>query len=147
MYRFSRSIYRELAPHVIEDRSGEAGANRQRVLEACEAAMRRLAYDRRYFARPARSLFNDIRLHFPLHLQTRVYLTVERNVNLALEHLALLPFQCFAPDGQQLKCRATTRKGKACQRQPLPHNGYCPSHQHLAVTEEMEVEVAEVAAA
>jgi len=23
---------------------------------------------------------------------------------------------------------------------PLPHNGYCPSHQHLAETEETEVE-------
>jgi len=22
---------------------------------------------------------------------------------------------------------------------PLPHNGYCPSHQHLAETEEIEV--------
>jgi hypothetical protein len=24
---------------------------------------------------------------------------------------------------------------------PLPHNGYCPSHQHLADTEEIEAEV------
>jgi hypothetical protein len=22
---------------------------------------------------------------------------------------------------------------------PLPHNGYCPSHQHLAETEEIEL--------
>jgi hypothetical protein len=22
---------------------------------------------------------------------------------------------------------------------PLPHNGYCPSHQHLAETEEVDV--------
>ena len=34
-----------------------------------------------------------------------------------------------------LECRATTRKGTPCQRTPLPHNGYCPSHQHLAETE------------
>ena len=27
-----------------------------------------------------------------------------------------------------------TRRGTACQRAPL-HNGYCPSHQHLAETE------------
>ena len=38
--------------------------------------------------------------------------------------------------GNRLECRATTRKGKPCQRMPLPHNGYCPSHQHLAA--EME---------
>jgi hypothetical protein len=24
---------------------------------------------------------------------------------------------------------------------PLPHNGYCPSHQHLAETEDSEAEV------
>jgi hypothetical protein len=27
--------------------------------------------------------------------------------------------------------RATTRKGKPCQRTPLPERDYCPSHQHL----------------
>ena len=43
-------------------------------------------------------------------------------------------------NGNPLQCRATTRKGTACQRVPLPHNGYCPSHQHLAETEETEVE-------
>lgn len=31
----------------------------------------------------------------------------------------------------------------ACQRTPLPHNGYCPSHQHLAETEEV-LDVAEL---
>ena len=39
--------------------------------------------------------------------------------------------------GNPLECRATTRKGTPCQRMPLPHNGYCPSHQHLAETEEL----------
>jgi hypothetical protein len=34
--------------------------------------------------------------------------------------------------------RATTRRGTPCQRMPLPHNGYCPSHQHLAETEDAE---------
>jgi hypothetical protein len=29
------------------------------------------------------------------------------------------------------RCRATTRKGKPCQRAPLPDREYCPSHQHL----------------
>ena len=28
-------------------------------------------------------------------------------------------------------CKATTRKGKPCQRTPLPDREYCPSHQHL----------------
>jgi hypothetical protein len=29
---------------------------------------------------------------------------------------------------------------------PLHHNGYCPSHQHLAETEEIELVVAETMA-
>ena len=40
--------------------------------------------------------------------------------------------------GNALECRATTRRGTPCQRMPLPHNGYCPSHQHLAETEDAE---------
>ena len=50
-----------------------------------------MAYDRRYFARPARTLFTEIRDHFPLADQVSVYMVVERNVNLALEHLEQLP--------------------------------------------------------
>jgi hypothetical protein len=42
-----------------------------------------------------------------------------------------------------LQCRATTRRGTACQRKPLHHNGYCPSHQHLAETEEIELGINE----
>jgi len=34
-------------------------------------------------------------------------------------------------DGGVSRCRATTRKGKPCQRAPLPEREYCPSHQHL----------------
>jgi hypothetical protein len=38
-----------------------------------------------------------------------------------------------------------TRKGKPCQRQPLPASDYCPSHQHL--TENFEdLELTELAA-
>src|SRR5215210_5144185 len=36
-----------------------------------------------------------------------------------------------ALDGGVARCRATTRKGKPCQRTPLPERDYCPSHQHL----------------
>ena len=34
-------------------------------------------------------------------------------------------------DGGVARCHATTRKGKPCQRTPLPERDYCPSHQHL----------------
>jgi hypothetical protein len=136
MYRFSRAIYRELADEIAEDPNGNAYTNHERVLRACEAAIERLATDRHYFARPARSLFQDIRPFFPMCSQRRVLAVVERYMEFADEFLRHQPQNGFDIYGNPLQCRASTRKGTACQRMPLPHNGYCPSHQHLADTEE-----------
>ena len=53
MYHFSRAIYRDLAPYVLEDkRSSQHESNRTLVLRECESAIERLMTDRRYFARP-----------------------------------------------------------------------------------------------
>ena len=131
MYRFSRSIYRELAPAVIEDERDLTGcANKQAVLDACEDVIRRLASDRRYFARPARALFNDVRMHFAFNDQLRVWTTIEKNINLLLEFLDHRPEELVL-DGIERQCRAHTRKGTPCQREPLPGRDYCPSHKHL----------------
>ena len=63
MYQISRSIYRELADDIIEEPLWADGpGNHERVLRACEAAVLRLTTDRHYFARPTRTLFNDIRI-------------------------------------------------------------------------------------
>jgi len=140
MYQFSRAIYRELAPLVHDHAGGDARAAHTAVLEACEASMNRMATDRHYFARPARTLFNDIRVHFPMAAQARVWLVVQRYVACADEFVARQPKHGVDAHGNPLRCRATTRRGTACQREPLPHNGYCPSHQHLAETEEVEAE-------
>ena len=43
-----------------------------------------------------------------------------------------LPMTGYDVAGNRIECRATTRRGTRCQRTPLPQNGYCPSHQHLA---------------
>ena len=131
MYRFSRSIYRELAPVVIEDRPG-ATENHERVLRACESAVRRLATDPHYFAKPSKTLFSDIRIYFPMSQQHHVYRVVDCYMRLAAQWLETQPLQGYDLMGNRLECRATTRKGKPCQRVPLPQNGYCPSHQHLA---------------
>jgi hypothetical protein len=139
MYRFSRAIYRELADEIVEDCSTVTGSptNHERVLRACEAAIERLATDRHYFARPARTLFHDIRPYFPMSAQARIYHVIDRYIGCADEFLARQPMTGYDLAGNPLQCRATTRKGTACQRMPLPHNGYCPSHQHLAETEEI----------
>jgi hypothetical protein len=140
MYQFSRAIYRELASEILPDDHADSPlANHERVLRACEAAVERLAYDRHYFARPARTLFCDIRAYFPMASQERVYAVITRYLQWADEFLARQPKNGFDLNGNPLQCRATTRKGTPCQRVPLPHNGYCPSHQHLAETEDFEV--------
>ncbi len=130
MYRFSRSIYREIAPAVQEDeRDPTAVRNKQLVLDACEDVIRRLARDRRYFARPARTLFAEVRMHFAFGDQLRVWTVIDRNINLALEYLERTPEATL--DGLPRSCRAHTRKGTPCQREPLPGRDYCPSHKHL----------------
>ncbi len=143
MYQFSRAIYRELAPYIAAPGPGSTGAgsagSHEQVLRACEAAIERLATDRHYFARPERSLFCDIRTHFPMSAQARVHGVVCRYIALAQRYLEENPQAAYASiSDEPLQCRATTRKGAACQRTPLAHNGYCPSHQHLAETENRE---------
>jgi hypothetical protein len=143
MYRFSRAIYRELSRDILEDpHSLDPNANHERVLRACEAAIERLATDRHYFARPARTLFCDIRAYFPMVVQRRVLQIVERYLDFADEFLRRQPQNGFDVYGNPLQCRASTRKGTPCQRMPLPHNGYCPSHQHLAETEQLPTPIA-----
>ena len=140
MYQFSRAIYRELADEIEGGlTTGDGRTRHAAVLRSCETCIERLVTDRHYFARPARTLFADIRIHFPMSAQTRVWAVVDRYIEAADEWLAHQPRHGYDASGNPLQCRATTRRGTACQRDPLAHNGYCPSHQHLAATEEVEL--------
>jgi hypothetical protein len=126
MYQFSRSIYRELAPAVSPDLGEDIAMTRQRFLRACETSMERLALDRHYFAKPVKTLFNDVRSYFPIGEQMRVYRIVERHVALATEYV-----------DSQARAGVTFDGSPPCQRVPLPASKYCPSHKHLE--EEFEV--------
>ena len=130
MYQFSRAIYRALYAEL--DQGPKTAADRARVLSACEAAMERLATDRHYFARPARTLFNDVRCFFPLSSQRRVLGIIERHMALATHYVDEHARAGVTLDGSPLSCHATTRKGTNCQRVPLPGSQYCPSHKHLS---------------
>jgi len=139
MYQFSRAIYRELAADILEEPVCPDGtSNHEYVLKAAEAAVLRLATDRHYFAKPTKTLFNDIRVFFPMSAQAKAYRVVSDYLGLCRSWLDAQPPTGFDLLGNKLECRATTRKGKPCQRMPLPHNGYCPSHQHLHEQEEQE---------
>ena len=146
IYGFSRAIYRGLAHEIMEDpHAAGSCTNHERVLRACEATVERLVTDRRYFARPARTLFRDIRAYFPVSSQMRVLRSIECFVVSVDEFLRSLPENGLDANGNPLRCPASTRKGTPCQRMPLPRNGYCPSHQHLAESAEPSTPSAESA--
>ncbi len=139
MYQFSRSIYRQLSQSVVEIRPGNS-VNHQRVLDACEGTIHRLATDRHYFARPARTLFKDIRAYFPIHEQLRVHQIVEQSIAEAIRFLDEQPVEAAFFDLPPSPCHAFTRKGAQCQRLPQRGDLYCPSHRHLAAEFDIEIE-------
>ena len=98
------------------------------MLQSCEATIERLARDPHYFAKPSQSLFHEIRHLFSISNQARVYNTIDRHISAAVTYI----LEEIERNGEGMaSCKATTRKGKPCQRTPLPDREYCPSHQHL----------------
>ena len=131
MYQYSRAIHRSIKdlidPYVDQESQLEY---RRTVLMACEQTMERLAKDPLYFANPARALFQEIRRYFPITCQAEVAWAVNEGVAAAAAFIQE-QIEAGTLDGGVARCRATTRKGKPCQRTPLPERDYCPSHQHL----------------
>ena len=83
-------------------------------------------------------------MHFAMGDQLRVWRVIERNMELALLYLEQMP-EVLQLDGEPRECRAHTRKGTPCQREPLPERDYCPSHKHLEETfEAAEIEFDEL---
>jgi hypothetical protein len=131
MYQYSRAIYRSIKDLIDPYSNSETQLeSRRAVLEACEQTMERLARDPLYFAKPDRALFQDIRRYFPITAQAQVAWAVNEGVTAAVAFIEE-QIEAGALDGGVARCRATTRKGKPCQRTPLPERDYCPSHQHL----------------
>ncbi len=131
MYQYSRAIYRSIKDLIDPYADDETRLQyRRAVLSECEQTMARLAADPHYFARPDRTLFQDIRRYFPITAQAQVAWAVREGVSAAVAFIDA-QIEAGAFDGGVARCRATTRKGKACQRTPLPGRDYCPSHQHL----------------
>jgi hypothetical protein len=100
----------------------------RRLLVSCEQTLERLALDQRYFARPTQRLFAEVRGYFPPQRQLAVFTVIDARMAQAL---AFLRQESARGSTNLLRCRATTRRGKVCQRNPLPRSRYCPSHKHL----------------
>ena len=100
----------------------------RRVLAACEAAVERLAADPRYFARPTRSLFEEVRRYFPITQQARVYVAVDEVISRASSRLP------EPTPASQRSARALPRahaQGPALPARRHARERYCPSHAHL----------------
>jgi hypothetical protein len=131
MYQYSRAIYRSIKDLVDPYADSETRLEyRREVLAECEDTVERLAKDPRYFSRPDRALFQDIRRYFPIAHQAQVNWAITQGIGAAVGYIEA-QIESGAFDGGIARCRATTRKGKPCQRTPLPDREYCPSHQHL----------------
>ena len=87
-----------------------------------------------------RTLFNDVRHFFPIGEQLRVYRVCERTMRWRPSSSTASCATGVTFDGSPVCCHASTRRGTACQRVPLPGSKYCPSHKHL--DEEFEVAAA-----
>src|SRR5437764_831630 len=124
MYQYSRAIYRSIRdlidPYVDEEIRLEY---RRAVLEQCELTMERLAKDPLYFAKPDRALFQDIRRYFPITAQAEVAWAVQEGLAAAVAFIEE-QIEAGALDGGVARCKATTRKGKPCQRTPLPEGKF-----------------------
>lgn len=129
MYQFSRAIFLAVKDLVEVDGGPEQRAAAQRrVLAACEGTIERIGADPSYFARPVRSLLEEIRHEFPIRHQARVFVAVDeviRRVQLAAQS------EAERRSSELGRCHALTRKGQPCQRAAMPGSTFCPSHAHL----------------
>ena len=127
MYQYSRAIYRSIKdlidPYVDRPTRLEY---RRAVLCECEETMSRLAHDPHYFARPDRTLFQDIRRYFPITAQAQVAWAVTEGVGAAVAFIEAAARGRRCSTAASARCKATTRKGKACQRTPLPEPRLLP---------------------
>src|SRR2546423_1842197 len=98
--------------------------------DQCVRAMERLGRDRLYFGQPDPALFQDIRRSFPITAQAGGAWAVQEGVAAAVAFIEEQT-EAGALDGGVARCRATTRKGKPCQRTPLPDPDHRPAPPHL----------------
>src|SRR4051812_26127695 len=106
MYQYSRAIFlavKDLVDPYPDTVSPQEA--RRHVLALCEDTIDRLSTDPRYFARPTKTLFEQVRRYFPITQQRRVFYAIDRGITLALEAIELeLQRQSEGVN----RCRATT---------------------------------------
>jgi hypothetical protein len=137
--RLNQTLFCAVQPDIDPRAVCPGGDPYEYVACAIEQAGDRLAAEPELFRRPARRLFQDIRWCFPLVRQAEVWTLVAAWVTQVDAFVESLKQAGYDAAGNPLRCPVFTRRGTPCERPPLPSNGYCPSHQHLAVGDELQV--------
>ena len=88
MYQYSRAIYRSVKDLIdpYADRETQL-EHRRAVLAACEDTVERLAKDPRYFSKPERTLFQDVRRYFPIAYQAEVNWAITQGIGAAVDYI------------------------------------------------------------
>ena len=88
MYQYSRALYRSIKDLIDPYADTETQLEyRRAVLAATEDTVGRLGRDPRYFARPERALFADIRRYFPITAQAHVAWAVSQGIGAAVSYV------------------------------------------------------------
>ena len=134
MYHFSRSIYRELADAIVEDRAERAA--RPTTSACCAPASRRyrLATGSPLLRATVQTLFNDIRDLLPMNRSCASTAWSTATCTHAREWFEERETAGYDIAGNRLECRATTRGARRASAAAAAQR-LLPCHQHLAETE------------
>jgi hypothetical protein len=126
-YGLSRLLYRTLAAQAT--RSPLSDLDRQRLVEACEYVVHRLADEPSKNPRSgrlaARWLYREVEDVFALADRPTLFTSIRGTIAFAVELI-----ETTRRDHVQ-RCLAQNRFGAPCQREARPGSEFCPSHRHL----------------
>jgi hypothetical protein len=126
-YALSRLLYRTLAEQAKQ--SPLSDFDRQRLLDACEHVVYRLAeqpFENPAFGRlTSRWLYREVQGSFALSDRPMLFISIRRMVDLADELLETVRRE------DERQCIALNRFGEPCRREARAGSEYCPSHRHL----------------
>jgi hypothetical protein len=132
-YGLSRLLYRTLAAQAT--RSPLSDLDRQRLVDACEYVIHRLADEPSKNPRcgrlASRWLYREVQDAFALADRPTLFTTIRGTIGFAVELIET------TRRDQVRRCLAQNRFGTACRREARPGSEFCPSHRHL------EFEIAE----
>ncbi len=129
--QLNQCLFHALRPRIDTDAVCPGGDPYDYVERMIVRAAERVVTEPDLFRHPARSLFNDIRWCFGLTAQPAVWGLVATWLAAVDAQVTMARREGLDASGNPLRCPVFTRRGRPCERRPLPTNGYCPSHQHL----------------